>query len=49
MLTLSKLTIKSSRYKSEHGPGHYPGEFDLTGHIGPLFPELAQDSQWPMY
>jgi hypothetical protein len=37
------------RYQPTHGPGHYPNEFDLTGHVGPLMPELQGAAQWPMY
>lgn len=49
MLTKEKLTIKSARYQPEHSPGHYKGEFDLSGHVGPMWPEISADAQWPMY
>lgn len=32
------------------GPSAYGvGQFDLTGHIGPLFPEGTENPTWPMY
>lgn len=50
MLTKSALTIKSTRYQPEMSPGVYGfDQFDLTGHIGPLWPEITADAQWPMY
>lgn len=34
----------------QHDPGHYGNdEYDLTGHVGPLSPELCHDRPWPMY
>ena len=31
-------------------PGHYGNaQYDLTGHIGPMFPEITAKAEWPMY
>lgn len=33
-----------------NNPSHHGvDQFDLTGHIGPMFPEITQNAEWPMY
>lgn len=37
-------------FQPTHDPGHHGNDqYDLTGHIGPLMPELYDGCQWPMY
>lgn len=50
MLTKEKLTIKPAVPSPSRDPGGYGSkEYDLTGHIGPLWPQITEASPWPMY
>lgn len=52
MLTVSALTVTSAgadAYQPQYAPGHFPGQFDLSCHVGPLWKDRRDEPQWPMY